>query len=104
MPFYTKTGDGGETGLFDGRRVRKDHKIIEALGAIDELNAWIGLLKIQNPKSKIQNEGRETEAKNVPMFLETKQIKRDLCPSCGAGALVLEEGCAKCYACGFSKC
>ncbi|MEK7565843.1 MAG: ribonucleotide-diphosphate reductase subunit alpha, partial [Patescibacteria group bacterium] len=60
--------------------------------------------EIQNPKSKIQNEGRETEAKNVPMFLETKQIKRDLCPSCGAGALVLEEGCAKCYACGYSKC
>jgi ribonucleoside-diphosphate reductase alpha chain len=31
-------------------------------------------------------------------------IKRDLCPSCGAAAFVLEEGCSKCYACGFSKC
>ncbi|HUS85227.1 MAG TPA: adenosylcobalamin-dependent ribonucleoside-diphosphate reductase, partial [Anaerolineales bacterium] len=28
----------------------------------------------------------------------------DLCPECGAAALVNEEGCRKCYACGFSEC
>ncbi|MFW6182926.1 MAG: ribonucleoside-diphosphate reductase, adenosylcobalamin-dependent, partial [Chloroflexota bacterium] len=28
----------------------------------------------------------------------------DLCPECGDGALVNEEGCRKCYACGFSEC
>ena len=28
----------------------------------------------------------------------------DLCPDCGAAALVNEEGCRKCYACGFSEC
>lgn len=28
----------------------------------------------------------------------------DLCPSCGAGSLVYEEGCVKCYACGYSEC
>jgi ribonucleoside-diphosphate reductase alpha chain len=28
----------------------------------------------------------------------------DLCPECGAGALVREEGCRKCYSCGFSEC
>lgn len=28
----------------------------------------------------------------------------DLCPSCGASALVFEEGCAKCYECGHSEC
>ncbi|UCF60219.1 MAG: adenosylcobalamin-dependent ribonucleoside-diphosphate reductase [Anaerolineaceae bacterium] len=28
----------------------------------------------------------------------------DLCPECGAGAVVREEGCRKCYACGFSEC
>lgn len=28
----------------------------------------------------------------------------DLCPSCGATALVYEEGCAKCYSCGHSEC
>ncbi|MEJ2441358.1 MAG: ribonucleoside-diphosphate reductase, adenosylcobalamin-dependent, partial [Patescibacteria group bacterium] len=28
----------------------------------------------------------------------------DICPSCGASALVFEEGCSKCYACGHSEC
>ncbi len=28
----------------------------------------------------------------------------DMCPECGNATLVLEEGCAKCYSCGFSKC
>ncbi|MEK7595510.1 MAG: adenosylcobalamin-dependent ribonucleoside-diphosphate reductase [Patescibacteria group bacterium] len=28
----------------------------------------------------------------------------DMCPDCGNSTLVLEEGCAKCYTCGFSKC
>ena len=28
----------------------------------------------------------------------------DLCPDCGAAAMVSEEGCRKCYSCGFSEC
>lgn len=40
---YTKTGDGGTTGLGDGRRVRKDHARIEAFGTVDELNSLLGL-------------------------------------------------------------
>ena len=28
----------------------------------------------------------------------------DLCPECGQAALVNEEGCRKCYACGYSEC
>jgi cob(I)alamin adenosyltransferase len=40
---YTKTGDGGTTGLGDGRRVRKDHPRIEAFGTVDELNSLLGL-------------------------------------------------------------
>ncbi len=41
---YTRTGDGGETGLGDGTRVPKESARIEALGDIDELNSAIGLL------------------------------------------------------------
>lgn len=41
---YTRTGDGGETGLADGRRVAKDHPRIEAIGEIDSLNSHLGLL------------------------------------------------------------
>jgi cob(I)alamin adenosyltransferase len=40
----TRTGDKGETGLGDGSRVPKDSPRIAALGDVDELNSWIGLL------------------------------------------------------------
>lgn len=41
---YTRTGDKGETGLGDGRRVPKDHPRIEAMGEVDTLNSQVGLL------------------------------------------------------------
>ncbi|MDO8515058.1 MAG: cob(I)yrinic acid a,c-diamide adenosyltransferase [bacterium] len=52
MKIYTKTGDNGTTSLFGGKRVSKNNKTIEALGAIDELNAWMGVLKL----TKIQRD------------------------------------------------
>src|SRR5690606_2612116 len=42
MKIYTRTGDAGETGLFGGGRVRKDHRRVDAYGEVDELNAAIG--------------------------------------------------------------
>ena len=41
---YTKTGDKGETGLADGRRVAKNHPRVEAIGELDTLNSHLGLL------------------------------------------------------------
>lgn len=41
---YTRTGDGGTTGLGDGNRVSKDSLRIEAIGTVDELNSVIGVL------------------------------------------------------------
>ena len=41
----TRGGDGGETSLGDGARLRKDAPRIEAIGAVDEANAVIGLLR-----------------------------------------------------------
>lgn len=41
---YTRSGDKGETGLADGRRVGKDHPRIEAIGELDTLNSQLGLL------------------------------------------------------------
>ena len=46
---YTKTGDDGTTGLGDGSRTTKDSARIEAVGTIDELNSWIGLLLAELP-------------------------------------------------------
>jgi cob(I)alamin adenosyltransferase len=43
MKIYTRRGDGGETDLLGGPRVAKDHLRVEAYGAVDELNASLGV-------------------------------------------------------------
>ncbi|MCA9582252.1 MAG: cob(I)yrinic acid a,c-diamide adenosyltransferase [Myxococcales bacterium] len=45
MKIYTKTGDAGETGLFGGTRVSKADGRVEAYGAVDELNAVLGVVR-----------------------------------------------------------
>jgi cob(I)alamin adenosyltransferase len=45
VKIYTKTGDGGETSLFGGKRVKKDNLRIEACGTVDELNSVIGVVR-----------------------------------------------------------
>lgn len=46
---YTRTGDTGETGLFGGGRVAKDHPRVAAYGDVDELNSVIGLVRATAP-------------------------------------------------------
>ncbi len=45
MKIYTKTGDDGDTGLFGGGRVPKDHARVAAYGDVDELNAVLGMAR-----------------------------------------------------------
>lgn len=58
----TKGGDKGETSLGDGSRVRKDSARIQAIGAVDEANAAIGLLRLSTTGeadeilARVQNE------------------------------------------------
>ena len=42
MKIYTKTGDNGDTRLFDGTQVRKNDPRVDAYGEVDELNATLG--------------------------------------------------------------
>ncbi len=62
MKIYTKTGDKGTTLLIGGTRVPKHHIKIEAYGTMDELNAFVGLLrdkidvKYQDELIQIQND------------------------------------------------
>ena len=42
MKIYTKTGDAGETSLFDNTRVRKSDPRVDAYGEVDEVNACLG--------------------------------------------------------------
>jgi cob(I)alamin adenosyltransferase len=45
VKIYTRTGDLGETGLFDGTRVSKADARVDAYGEVDELNAALGLAR-----------------------------------------------------------
>ena len=54
MKIYTRTGDQGETSLAGGARVSKTDIRIEAYGSVDELNSYIGLIRVQ----KINNDDK----------------------------------------------
>lgn len=53
IKIYTKTGDAGDTGLFGGGRVPKDHARVEAYGDVDELNATLGWVRAAEPMPRI---------------------------------------------------
>ena len=60
---YTKKGDDGTTALLSGKRVSKHHVRIKAYGTVDELNAWVGMIRnfkidknTENTLVRIQNE------------------------------------------------
>jgi len=63
MKIYTRTGDAGETALFGGGRIPKDHPRVAAYGTVDELNACVGVAlaaiadaKIRERLSRIQHD------------------------------------------------
>ncbi|MCP5066114.1 MAG: cob(I)yrinic acid a,c-diamide adenosyltransferase [bacterium] len=54
MKIYTKRGDGGETDLFGGPRVGKDHQRVEAYGAVDELGSVLGMAAAASSQDDIR--------------------------------------------------
>ncbi len=58
---YTKTGDKGETSLFGGKRLPKSHLRIEAYGTVDELNAYMGLLRDACEDEEVKGWIKETQ-------------------------------------------
>ncbi len=54
MKIYTKTGDKGLTSLIGGTRVPKHHLRIESYGTVDELNAFVGLIRDQQVAADVQ--------------------------------------------------
>lgn len=61
MKIYTKTGDQGMTSLYGGMRLPKHDIRIEAYGSVDELNAWIGLMRDQMPLGKAYHTLKEIQ-------------------------------------------
>src|SRR3954471_5678194 len=49
MKIYTRTGDHGDTGLFGGGRVPKNHPRVAAYGDVDELNSTLGVARSASP-------------------------------------------------------
>lgn len=79
MKIYTKTGDGGMTALFNGLRVKKSHKIIEALGAIDELNAWLGILKLTDIQKDLMVIASQIAGyKNNKMIVDSHFLEKEI--------------------------
>ena len=55
MTIYTKTGDDGDTALFGGGRVPKNNTRVEAYGAVDELNSFVGLAIATLAESEVRD-------------------------------------------------
>jgi cob(I)alamin adenosyltransferase len=53
VTLYTRTGDSGETALFDGTRVSKADPRVDAYGEVDELNAVVGLARAAGPDADL---------------------------------------------------
>ncbi len=94
---YTRTGDAGDTALGDGRRVPKNAARVNAYGTVDELNAFVGLARLEvgddddmnDALSRIQNDlfdlgadlcrpdmGRDAEADHPPLRMVAAQVER----------------------------
>ncbi len=79
-----------------------------------EKNGETKEIKIESPKSpdivKMQQlalvgRGTGVSSDNKNSFeLESGTSLYDICPECGSGSLAYEEGCRKCYSCGYSEC
>jgi cob(I)alamin adenosyltransferase len=58
---YTRTGDTGETSLFDGTRVAKSDARVDAYGDVDELNACVGLIRAEAVDADIDDMLRQIQ-------------------------------------------
>ena len=61
-PIYTRAGDRGETSLFGGERVPKDHPRVAAYGALDELNSCLGVAMAFLRQRRVAAALREVQA------------------------------------------
>lgn len=55
LKIYTRTGDRGQTSLYGGKRVPKNHVRVNAYGTIDELNSLLGIVLSSSLEKKIEN-------------------------------------------------
>lgn len=78
MSIVTRTGDRGTTGLMYQRRVSKTHPRIEACGAVDELNAALGLARAAARPDSVRKELLAIQKDLVALMGELATMPEDL--------------------------
>ncbi|HTV40586.1 MAG TPA: cob(I)yrinic acid a,c-diamide adenosyltransferase [Candidatus Sulfotelmatobacter sp.] len=78
MSIVTKTGDSGTTGLMYGRRVPKNHPRVEAMGAVDELNAAMGMARATATDAFISENILSIQKNLVALMGEVGVLPEDL--------------------------
>ena len=63
MKLYTRGGDTGQTALLGGQRVSKAHPVVEALGAVDGLNAALGIVVAQLDDAELRQSVAAVQAR-----------------------------------------
>ncbi len=76
MKIYTKTGDGGETSLYGGRRVSKSIVRLEVVGCVDELNSILGI--IVSKMKEFESIQAEFEKINADVLEKLEHVQNDL--------------------------
>jgi cob(I)alamin adenosyltransferase len=78
MSVVTKTGDSGTTALMYGRRVPKNHPRVEACGAVDELNAALGLARATATDKFVARNLPAIQKDLIVLMGELGVLRRDL--------------------------
>jgi len=90
---------GGSSVGFGKKRVRS---LADGLAYVIKQHLLNGSNNVDQQKTKVSLIGQQTTIADLEKGSE-KTIG-DICPSCGHASLIYEEGCSKCFNCGFSKC
>jgi cob(I)alamin adenosyltransferase len=77
MSIVTKTGDGGTTALMFNRRVSKTHSRVEAYGAVDELNAALGLARASSGNNLVKTTLEQIQRELVGLMGELATLAED---------------------------
>ena len=104
MSIVTKTGDDGTTGLMFNRRVPKTHPRVEAYGAVDELNAAVGLARASAETDFIRENLLAIQKDLVAVMGELATLPEDLPRYVKDGYALVTPAMARVEANGFDFC
>ncbi|MGJ8663576.1 MAG: cob(I)yrinic acid a,c-diamide adenosyltransferase [Marinicella sp.] len=72
---YTRSGDGGETGLANGERLTKTDLLFDVMGDVDELNAQIGMVRALSDDNSIDKQLSKIQHKLFDLGAQVAQYK-----------------------------